>query len=85
MELSDKSQKTVIDPVCGMPVDACTADLIADYKNKRFYFCAPACRQAFENDPEKYCDSTSAKRKGWWGRYLDRLNKTTDGKAIKCH
>jgi YHS domain-containing protein len=85
MKIIAKSSKTVIDPVCGMQVDPCAADLVAEYNDRTFYFCAQGCRQAFESDPAKYFAQTSTKKKGWWGRYLDRLNKSTDGKAMKCH
>ena len=85
MKLSIPSKKTVVDPVCGMEVDPCKTKLNADYEDKKFYFCAEGCRQAFERNPAKFKNSTSAKKKGMWGRYLDRLNKSTDGKAMKCH
>jgi YHS domain-containing protein len=85
MKLSVLSKKAVIDPVCGMQVDPCNSKLISEYKDKRFYFCAHECRRAFEKDPEKYKETISTEKKGLWGRYLARLNKTTDGKAIKCH
>ena len=85
MKLSIPSKKTVVDPVCGMEVDPCKTKLNADYEDKKFYFCAEGCRKAFERNPAKFKNSTSAKKKGMWGRYLDRLNKSTDGKAMKCH
>ena len=85
MKIFAASAKTLIDPVCGMPVDPCRTDLIADYKDKKFYFCADGCRKAFEKDPEKYIGAKPIRGKGWWGRYLAKLNKATDGKAIKCH
>jgi len=85
MNLIAKSSNTAIDPVCGMQVDPCATDLVAEYKDRTFYFCAQGCRQAFEKDPDKYFIQKSNKKKGWWGRYLDRLNKSTDGKAMKCH
>jgi YHS domain-containing protein len=76
---------TVVDPVCGMRVDPCKTELISVYEEKHFYFCAEGCRKAFEKSPEKYISANPSRRKGWWGRYLARLNKATDGKAIKCH
>ncbi|UCD82259.1 MAG: YHS domain-containing protein [Desulfobacterales bacterium] len=85
MKSNAKSSNTVIDPVCGMQVDACATDLVAEYRDRMFYFCAHGCLQAFEKNPDKYFAQTTVKKKGWWGRYLDRLNKSTDGKAIKCH
>ena len=85
MKLSAASKKTVVDPVCGMQVDPCKTELKADYEDKRFYFCAEGCLKAFEKNPAKYMSATAARKKGIWGKYLDRLNKSTDGKAMKCH
>ena len=28
--------------------------LFSDYKGKRYYFCCPGCKPAFEKDPAKY-------------------------------
>jgi YHS domain-containing protein len=47
-----------IDPVCKMVVDEKTAKLKSEYKGKTYYFCAPACKKAFEDDPSKYLKST---------------------------
>ena len=85
MKLSVPSKKTVVDPVCGMKVDPCKTELTAEYEDKRFYFCAAGCLKTFEMNPAEYQNTSSAGKKGIWGRYLDRLNKSTDGKAMKCH
>jgi len=45
------------DPVCGMEVDENKAAATANYKGKTYYFCAQACKRAFEKNPEKYADS----------------------------
>ena len=42
------------DPVCGMDVSRSTAADEFEYRGKTFYFCAGACRKAFEAEPEKY-------------------------------
>ena len=42
------------DPVCGMEVSRMTAADECDYQGKTYYFCASACRKAFEAEPEKY-------------------------------
>lgn len=42
------------DPVCGMEVDEKKAAATATYKGQTYYFCAQACKRAFEKDPEKY-------------------------------
>jgi YHS domain-containing protein len=85
MSIFPPTKKTVIDPVCGMQVDPCKTDLTAEYGDKCFYFCAEGCLNSFKDNPEKFAHAKFSKRKGWWGRYLLRLNKTTDGKSIKCH
>ncbi|MEA3375920.1 MAG: YHS domain-containing protein [Chloroflexota bacterium] len=43
-----------LDPVCKMEVQPETAAAKAEYKGKTYYFCAPGCKVAFEEDPEKY-------------------------------
>jgi len=42
------------DPVCGMKISRKTAIAEYDYQGKTYYFCAAACRQSFEAQPEKY-------------------------------
>ncbi len=43
-----------LDPVCLMDVDPATARYKLDYEGRTIYFCAPACKKAFERDPEAY-------------------------------
>ena len=43
-----------VDPVCQMKVDENEAAAISAYKGKTYYFCAPGCKQAFDENPEKY-------------------------------
>ncbi|TFH01773.1 MAG: heavy metal translocating P-type ATPase, partial [Candidatus Thorarchaeota archaeon] len=45
-----------IDPICKMDVDTTTANLLSDYEGKRYYFCAPNCKQTFDEDPATYKD-----------------------------
>ena len=71
-----------VDPVCGMSVDQSNTGITSEHNGQTFHFCADACRQAFEADPQKYF---KPKKKGMWGRYMDRLQKATGGKAMKCH
>lgn len=42
------------DPVCKMDVEESKAAATATYQGKTYYFCAVGCKQAFENDPERY-------------------------------
>ena len=77
-----ENQKTSVDPVCGMEVDVSSAAGSATFDGTTYYFCEDGCRRDFEAEPCKYL---APKRKGWWGRYMDRLQKATGGKAMKCH
>jgi len=44
-----------IDPVCKMEVSEKKAPGgNSEYKGKKYYFCAPGCKRAFDKDPEKY-------------------------------
>ena len=78
------TSRTAIDPVCGMKVDPQTSRIFSTYKKNTVYFCAEACRRAFAENPAKYLSEKSDKLKGFWKRYLDRLNKATGGKPPAC-
>lgn len=43
-----------VDPVCGMNVNEKEAKWKTEYQEKTYYFCAPGCRKAFEENPQKY-------------------------------
>jgi YHS domain-containing protein len=43
-----------VDPVCKMEVDEKTAKFMSVYRDKKYYFCAPGCKEAFDKVPEKY-------------------------------
>jgi len=43
-----------IDPVCGMEVNPETAPAKTEHQGKTYYFCAPGCKNAFEENPEQY-------------------------------
>jgi xanthine dehydrogenase accessory factor len=47
-------RREAIDPVCDMVVDMDDAKWTFDYKDATYYFCAPGCRKAFENDPAAF-------------------------------
>jgi Cu+-exporting ATPase len=78
-----KSADRPTDPVCGMTVNRGPSSLQASYQNRTYFFCTPDCKQSFEADPLKYLALTP-KKKGIWGRYVDRLNKATGGKTPSC-
>lgn len=82
---SKEALKSAVDPVCGMSVNPATTNITAVIEGRHYYFCAEGCRKAFVEDPGKYIDAQCVKPKGWWGRYLLRLRKATDGNPMKCH
>ena len=42
------------DLVCGMMVKKNKAVAVTEYKDKKYYFCAKACKEKFDKEPEKY-------------------------------
>ena len=47
---------TVTDPVCGMEVDTDAAEWRSVYRGREYYFCAPGCKTAFDEDPARFID-----------------------------
>lgn len=43
-----------IDPVCGMTVDVANARFKTEHQGVTYYFCAPGCQKAFEQDPASF-------------------------------
>jgi L-lactate dehydrogenase len=50
----------VKDPVCGMEVDENQAKHKAQHMGKTYYFCASACKDTFEKNPEGYLKISKA-------------------------
>jgi P-type Cu+ transporter len=50
------------DPVCGMAVDEKQAAATSTYKGKTYYFCAPSCKEKFDQSPEKYLTEANNRR-----------------------
>ena len=78
------SQKTY-DPVCGKRFRASSSDVVSIYNGHAFYFCSQQCRTAFQAAPSAYAGAPPPKVKGWWSRYLKRVEKTTGSKPPCCH
>jgi len=47
----------VKDPVCGMMIDEKTAKIKSQYRGKTYYFCAQACKIAFDKNAGKYAST----------------------------
>ena len=80
--VTDSPTKT-IDPVCGMDVEPGRSKQVSVHKGHSYWFCAEACRRAFEADPDRYLKPTTGKKKGWFGRYLERMAKVNE-KEFGC-
>ena len=85
MQEPERSPEVFVDPVCLMKVSSGGVGIKSTYNMKTFHFCAEGCKKEFESDPEKFLSPKPPIKKGWWGRYLCRLQKATGGKAMKCH
>jgi Cu+-exporting ATPase len=52
MKAAAVSAGEVLDPVCGMTIQASDAAGSWDYKGQRYYFCHPSCLARFKESPE---------------------------------
>ena len=55
-----KSSGSVLDPVCGMTVNAATTVHHAHHAGSEYHFCSAGCQQKFLADPAKYLSSSAA-------------------------
>jgi xanthine dehydrogenase accessory factor len=49
-----RDTESALDPVCGMTVAVSDATLRFEHGGRPVYFCSEGCRQAFQEDPERY-------------------------------
>ena len=54
----------VHDPVCGMRVDAWTAEVSTELDNERYVFCSTRCRDRFLAEPARYRSTDAATGQG---------------------
>ena len=73
----------VIDPVCGMTVEPDQTNFVSIHQGRKYWFCAETCRRVFEENPKKYLKPKSSNKKGWFGRYLERMAKVNE-KEFGC-
>lgn len=72
-----------IDPVCGRSVELHTARYTTGSGEATRYFCSDDCRRRFAAKAAP-APAPNPGKKGFWSRYLDRLNKATGGKPPSC-
>jgi Cu+-exporting ATPase len=51
---SEEATMEVRDPVCGMTFDESDAAAMLEYEGTTYHFCAEGCKEAFEEDPDRY-------------------------------
>ena len=61
MKEKGNKMQLVRDPVCVMWIEPDDAADIVLYKEKIFYFCAPAFKKVFEKEPEKFFSENQKK------------------------
>jgi xanthine dehydrogenase accessory factor len=49
-----------VDPICGMTVKIARAKYVSEHQGNSFYFCCSGCKQAFDQQPEKYASGAPA-------------------------
>lgn len=54
----------VRDVVCGMMVDSENAEFQSEHEGETYYFCAPGCKKAFDENPEKYLGHNHGSHEG---------------------
>lgn len=59
------SVRSVIDPVCGMTIDAAVAPFIREYDGESFYLCSVECSNKFDADAAAYVAASRLSLPGW--------------------
>lgn len=44
------------DPVCQMDVEEDEAAATSEFEGRKYYFCNPACKAAFDQDPRRFVE-----------------------------
>jgi len=47
------------DPICGMTLNAKTAQFKSEHMGKTYYFCSQMCKATFDKNPAKYIGEQS--------------------------
>lgn len=82
MKRSVKNEQIFIDPVCLKGVTSNKRVGSVTHRFRTYYFCTPACRKAFELNPDKYLELKIPKEKDLWGLYLNRFKKVAGYKIF---
>ncbi|MDF3056281.1 MAG: hypothetical protein K0R17_496 [Rariglobus sp.] len=61
MAIRKAGRREVVDPVCGMSIDANDA-LSSEHHGHTYYFCSETCRGRFQQDPVRFVDEEGRRR-----------------------
>lgn len=74
------------DPICGMEIQEKDARHMIHFEHETFYFCSDQCKEKYTR---KSGTKTTAKRKGVFARFLEKLAKENEdsfgGTPPSCH
>lgn len=74
----------IVDPVCGIMVEATDESPKSNHAGKEYFFCCPDCKASFNRKPEKHL-----RERGKFGRWLERIARANEeefgSKSPKCH
>ncbi len=73
------------DPVCGLKINPQRGGYSTEYEQRLYFFCSRDCLDRFHQDSERFAKAGRWGLKGIWSRYIDRVQKATDGKPPCCH
>lgn len=66
------------DPVCGKKVSR-NSEYFVEYNGKTYYFDSPACKNTFQEEPQKYTQKNSTPG------FLKRMAKDKNSVPKCCH
>lgn len=66
-EMTMTTTTVVKDPVCGMDIEAASADGQTEHKAQTYYFCGSNCKEKFDLNPEQYLSKSGETPKSGHG------------------
>ena len=66
-EVTERSQKKLIDPICGMRLDSDQVAATYIYLGQEYSFCSIECHDMFDRTPEHYVTHLAHEINGHWG------------------
>jgi YHS domain-containing protein len=74
--VSEKTQNTMIDPICGMHLDLQQVVATYTYLGQEYGFCSHECHDMFSLIPERYIIYLAHEPEGHWGHRCPRQRES---------